>query len=184
MASSAVFNSDSSTSGKRLLQEVLPRSLQIKYNKSPYIFFSIGHRGYSWSIVANIDGQLSFISGEVNCSGEKIVRSQVFDNKSDSLNFIASNKDLLWGVFNTISHCSDETIVHKPKTYNPIHSNISIFNSNGNMTFNYEGAIHSNDSLNDCPFKEVARIRLLMLWLAMPDIRQYLSTKDIFKQLE
>lgn len=155
------------------LHDALPDSIYQTINNNPFIFFSYGHHGYSWSLVTRIDYRYKAFSGRVGYNGDKHLTPSTIVNEFDSVLFFLANKSVFeWGI-DTIASEAVEMKGNELEYYVPIYDNLSIIDSNGACIFNSSNTPNFSgpDSLK---FNEsYHKLMLLMRWLSDPGIREY-----------
>lgn len=152
------------------LPDIICKSIE----NNPFILFTYGHYGYSWSIVARIDNRYQAFSGRVEYCGDKYLSSSKPVNEFDTTSFFIANGPIFEWAFDSIAYLAKDMKAIPPKTFVTVYEDLSVFNSNGELTFSsldtqtYAGpdSINFNGSFH--------RLSLLMRWLADPEIRKYL----------
>lgn len=170
----------SSITSNDILQQILPDSLCTLLKGRPMIYYSCGHYGYSWSLIARIDCTYQIYSGRVGYSGD-----QYLDKTSESISFdttrlITQNKDLLsWGC-DTISGEAIQMKRVRRTSYVTLYENLSVFNSDGVNVFNSDGAIGFSGEDSIIFNTKFNKLRLIMWWLSSSKIRKHIPELTIY----
>lgn len=169
-----------SNSTNDILKEILPDSLHTLLKGRPMIYYSYGHYGYTWSIIAKTDSTYRIYSGDVDYMGNlhfhKISETDSFDTTKL---IIHSNALLSWGFDSISSEAIKMKRVSGP--YYPIYYDLSIFNSDGvnvfdspqNVTFSGEDSINFN--------KKFDKLCTIMWWVSNSEIRKYIPDSIIYE---
>ena len=152
----------------------LPDIIYKSIENNPFILFTYGHYGYSWSIVARIDNRYQAFSGRVGYCGDKYLSSSKPVNEFDTTSFFIANGTIFEWAFDSIAYLAKDMKEIPRETFVTVYENLSVFNSNRELTFSsldtqtYSGpdSVKFNSSFH--------RLSLLMRWLADPEIRKYL----------
>lgn len=170
-------NSESSS----VLKRVLPDSLYIMLKNRPTIFYSSGHHGYSWSLIARMDSTYQVYSGRVLGSGDCYINEFSGSDRFDTTKlFITNNAILSWG-FDTIS----AEVINMKKVYREpfitIWTDLSVFNSNGENVFSSDNAI-SFAGIDSVTFnKKYHKLCLIMWWISSDErIREFIPDSAIY----
>lgn len=144
------------------------------------IFYSTGHYGYSWSLIAMIDSSYHIYSGRVSYTGDPnhndIPESTPFDTTKLLIN---NNTIISWGFDSIYSQAINMKKVYR-KQYVTFGTDLSVFNSFGENTFNSDNAISfaGDDSLT---FNEkFHKLCLIMWWLSDSKIREHIPDSVIY----
>lgn len=156
------------------LPDIICKSIENK----PFILFTYGHYGYSWSIVARIDNRYRAFNGRVGYYGDKFLSSSPPVNEFDSTSFFIANGTIFEWAFDSIAYLAKDMKEIPYEAFVTVHENLSVFNNNGELIFNsldtqsYSGpdSVKFNSSYH--------RLSLLMRWLADPEIRKYFPDID------
>lgn len=164
----------------RILKQTLPDSLYSALKKRPMIFYSNGHYGYSWSLIARIDSTYHVYSGRVGYTGD-----HNHNENSESITFdttklfINNNEILSWGFDSISTEAINMKKVYRTQ-YVTFWSDLSVFNSFGENTFNSDNAISfaGGDSL--VFNKKFHKLCLIMWWLSDSKIREHIPDSVIY----
>ena len=167
------------SSGIALLRNILPDSVYSFVKNKPIIFYSYGHYGYSWAVLARSDEDFRAFSGRVNYSGDKFLTEQMEANQFDSTAFFSVNNELLSWAFDSLSAEAYKMQAVMPKRYVTLYSDLSVIDACGVGTFNSNNAetFSGPDSLEFN--RKYQKLILLMRWLSSPDIRQFIPDNAI-----
>lgn len=166
------------SSGKRsclnTLCSGLPRTICQSIENHPFILFTYGHYGYSWSIVARIDNRYQSFSGRVKYCGDTYLTTSTPAIEFDTIHFFTANETIFEWAFDSIASLAKDMKAIPHDTFATVYENLSVFNSDGEITFSshdsqrFSGpdSIKFNSSFH--------RLSILMRWLADPEIRKYL----------
>lgn len=163
-----------------IIQQSLPDSLYSILKNKPIIFYSRGHYGYSWSLIAKIDSTYRVYSGRVSYSGDIELNETSESIPFDTTKLFIHNTALLsWG-FDSIFI---EAINMKKVNRTPhvtLYTNLSVFNSDGLNIFSSDDAIAfaGGDSL--IFNKKFHKLGLIMWWLLDSRIREYIPDSIIY----
>lgn len=170
----------SNTTSSNILQQILPDSLYTLLKDRPVIYYSYGHYGYSWSLIARIDSTYRIYSGRVGYTGDKYL-----DKISDSVPFdttkfiIHINNLLSWG-FDTISaEAINMKKVHRTSDFT-LYTDLSGFNSDGVNVFNSDDAIAFSGGDSTIFNAKFNKLCLIMWWLSNSRIRKYIPDSTIY----
>ena len=172
----ALSNSGSSS----ILKQILPDSLCILLKNRPIIFYSSGHYGYSWSLIARNDSTYQVYSGRVDYSGDcflnEISGSAHFDT---TILFIHNEAILSWG-FDSISVEVANMRKVDRTPFVTIWTDLSVFDSNGENIFSSDNAISFAGSDSVAFNKKYQKLSLIMRWISDPRIREYIPDSVIY----
>ena len=173
-----ISNSDNDES-ENILCRSLPDSIYSLVKNRPVIFYSYGHHGYTWAMIANIDGNLRAFSGRIGYDS-RYLNESTEDDRFDSTLLFSKNRALFsWG-FDTIPTKSGVMRKVDREHYITFYTDLSIFNSEGNNVFNSNDAVAFSgpDSINFN--QKFNRLSLIMYWLSFHKIREYIPEAEIF----
>ncbi len=90
------FNNDNSDD---ILRKSLPDSVYSLLEGKPVIFYSYGHYGYSWTLIAKMDSGYRAFSGRVGYGGDCHLNRPTEFNRFDSTLLFSKNQNLIsWGL--------------------------------------------------------------------------------------
>lgn len=167
---------------KDLLDRIMPDSICHKLKNNQIIFYSRGHYGYSWALIAKSDNRLRGFIGKVRYSGEATMEEIAESNQLNLDTLFEANRDILdWG-FDTISSESANLTANKSSIYCSVTDDILVFNTDGECIFKSNGAASFSgpDSLEFN--KKYHNLGLIMMWLSQPEIKQYIPNHAIFSR--
>lgn len=163
-----------------ILQHTLPESIYCSLKNKQIIFYSFGHYGYSWSLIAKIDSTYHAYSGRIDYSGKVVLNHSSESMPFDTTKLFNHNEALLsWG-FDTIATeaIKMKGLIRTP--YIPLRADLVVFNSEGTIIFNSEDAtaFAGKDSVNFN--KKFQKLCLIMRWLSDARIREYIPPSAIY----
>ncbi len=164
-----------------ILRHPLPDSLYSLLRGKPVIFFTHGHYGYSWSLIAKMDSGYQAFSGRVTYGGERYTNKLTESTQIDSARFFSQNQDLLsWG-FDTISSKINIMKEISRGPYMSIRRNLQVINSEGINVFTSDAtaAYSGPDSLDFN--KKFRKLCLIMWWLSDYRLREYIPDSAIYQ---
>ncbi|MDE7153573.1 MAG: hypothetical protein K2O00_03900 [Muribaculaceae bacterium] len=169
-----------SAESENILKRSLPDSLYTKLKNRPIIFYSSGHYGYSWSLIARIDSTYQIYCGRVSYTGDQNNNETSESIPFDTTKLIIHNNAILsWG-FDSISvEATNMEKVYR-SNYITLCTDLYVFNSNGVNIFNSGDAISfaGRDSIG---FNEkFQKLCLIMMWLSDSRIRKYIPDSAIY----
>jgi hypothetical protein len=134
-----------------------------------YLFYSTGHHGIIWSLIASDSSGIHLYNGTTRARIE-----QETSELTDSLSFIKNNiKTISWG-FDSLANASQSFSAVKDKVYNPIYNQIYVI-KNGNTVFSYLDTKDRYVGPDSTNFNsKLGRLSYLLFWLASPSTRPYL----------
>ena len=162
-----------------ILRNVLPDSVYSLLKGKSVIFYSYGHYGYSWSLIAKMDSGYQALSGRVSYVGELHFNKPTESSQFDTTHLFSQNNALFsWG-FDTLASKirSMKKISREP--YVTFYTNLSIINSDGVNVFNSDDAVAYSGPDSLCFNKKYHRLCLIMRWLSDTNIRQYIPDSVI-----
>lgn len=162
------------------LSDFLPDTLAYRYQNHPYILFHIGHYGYSWSLIVKINDKFHIHNGKVSYTGDKLIDETNNTHSFDSAKFISSNRYIINWAIDSLHWQSVGMTPQYPAEYLPISSSLEIHTKNNASIFNSDNAIgyRGPDSIGFN--NRFHHICLLMRWLAIPELRQYIPESNIY----
>lgn len=136
-----------------------------------FIFYWTGHHGLVWSLIASDSSGIYLYNGTTR---KKLENSD--EDLPDSLSFIKSNiKTITWG-FDSLANASPLLSPLNDTIYNPFYSELYVI-KDGKIALNYNFRKDYYSGADSTVFRpNLSRLVYLMLWLAAPDCRQYMST--------
>lgn len=157
----------------KLKWAVIENGLYTRIKNKQFIYYRSGHNGWIWSILLKENNKYSVLSGGVGLAADD---SPI---PFDTVNVIKANLEIIeWG-FDSLSYPTKKIHSIITNEYNPIYSEMSIFNSDGNEMFftanNYiyvgtDSAIFTN---------KLNKLEYLMMWFASSELRQYLPVPSL-----
>lgn len=159
---------------KEDLCRFLPDSVCSLLDKSPIIFYSYGHYGYSWSLLVKKNNNVRAYSGKVSPLGKSSLTEQNVNNIFDSTALFRSNQELIdWGL-DSISLVASKMKAVMSKYGTTVYSDLDVYNSDGICTFTSDNAVLFSGPDSLIFNKKLQKLKLLMRWLSDPKIRQYI----------
>lgn len=168
------------TDSNAILKRTLPDSLYTILKKRPIIFYSRGHYGYGWSLIARMDSTCSIYSGRVSYSGDLYIDKIPDAIPFDTTKLISHNSALLSWAFDSISVQAINMTKVNSSHYVTLWTDLSVFNSDGEEIFNSDNAQQflGPDSVEFN--KKFHKLSLIMWWLSDSSIRKYIPDSAIF----
>lgn len=175
--STSGFNNENSDD---FLRQSLPDSVYSLVRGNPVIFYSYGHYGYSWSIIAKMDSGYQAFSGRVGYGGDYHFNEPAENNQIDTTLLFSKNQNLFsWGL-DTIS--SSINIMRKISSEHHVtyYTYLYVVNSAGLNIFSSDNAVAYSgpDSLSFN--KKFHKLCLIMRWLSDSNIRKYIPDSVIY----
>lgn len=163
-----------------ILKRTLPDSLYNILKKRPIIFYTRGHYGYDWSLIARMDSTCSIYSGRISYSGDLYIDKIPEGLPFDTTKLISHNNALLSWAFDSISvQAADMKKVNRTP-FVTLWTDLSVFNSDGENIFNSDNAI-AFAGVDSLVFNEkFNKLCLIMWWLADSRIREYIPDSAIY----
>lgn len=157
-----------------ILRKSLPDSVYSLLKGKSVIFYSSGHYGYSWSLIAKMDSGYHAFSGRVSYGGEHHFNKPTEYNQFDTAHLFSQNQALFsWGLDTIASKVkSMKKISREP--YVTFYTNLSIINSDGVNVFNSDDAVAYSGPDSLCFNKKYHKLCLIMWWLSDANIRQHI----------
>lgn len=163
-----------------ILRQSLTDSLYSLLKGKPVIFYSYGHYGYSWSLIAKMDSAYQAFSGRVGYGGERHFSKPTESNQFDTTHLFFKNRALFsWGLDTIASEIKSMTKISR-EPYVTFYTNLSIINSEGVNVFNSDDAVAYSGPDSLCFNKKYHKLCLIMRWLSDTNIRQYIPDSDIY----
>lgn len=163
-----------------ILRNVLPDSVYSLLKGKSVIFYSYGHYGYSWSLIAKMDSGYQTLSGKVDYVGEQYFNKPSESNQFDTTHLFSKNHALFsWG-FDTIASKVKSMKKISRDPYVTIYTNLSIINSDGVNVFNSDDAVAYSGPDSLCFNRKYHKLCLIMRWLSDTNIRQYIPDSVIY----
>lgn len=163
-----------------VLRQSLPDSVYSLLKGKSVIFYSYGHYGYSWSLIAKMDSGFQAFSGRVGYGGEHHFNKPSESNQFDTTHLFSKNQTLFsWGLDTIASKIKNMKKISRDP-YVTFYTNLSIINSEGANIFNSDDAVAYSgpDSLS---FNiKYNKLCLIMRWLSDSNIRQYIPDSVIY----
>ncbi|MDE6277107.1 MAG: hypothetical protein K2M06_03270 [Muribaculaceae bacterium] len=155
-------------------------SLYTTLKNRPIIFYSRGHYGYGWSLIARMDSTYSIYSGHVSYSGEFYIDKTPEGLPFDTTKLISVNSALLSWAFDSISVQAVNMKKVNRTPYLSLWTDLSVFNSDSENIFNSDNAVAfaGKDSL--AFNKKFNKLCLIMWWLSDSRIREYIPDSAIY----
>ena len=161
-------------------RNVLPDSVYSLLKGKSVIFYSYGHHGYSWSLIAKMDSGYQAFSGRVGYGGENHFNKPTDSNQFNTTLLFSKNHALFsWGL-DTIAHEIKSMKKISRETYVTFYTNLSIINSDGVNVFNSDDAVAYSGPDSLCFNKKYHKLCLIMYWLSNTNIRQYIPDSVIY----
>lgn len=168
------------TNSENILYRSLPDSLYPILKNKPIIFYSYGHYGYSWSLIALIDSTYRAFSGRVGYLGDRHLNEATEANQFDTAQLFSQNSALLsWG-FDTIP----TEIIYMEKVnvkpYISFYIDFFVTDSVGKNVFSSDDAMvySGSDSVNFN--NKFHKLCLIMRWISDAGIRQFIPDSAIY----
>lgn len=163
-----------------ILKHTLPDSLYTILKNKPIIFYSRGHYGYFWSLIARVDSTYQVYSGQVSYSGERYLNEISESDPSDTTKlFIHNNAILSWG-FDTIAYEAMNMSKVNRTPYVSLWTDLSIFKCDGVNIFSSDGATAFSGKDSIAFNNKFHKLCLIMWWLADSRIREYIPDSAIY----
>lgn len=168
------------TKSEDFLCSVLDDSIYIIVKDKPMIFYSYGHYGYSWSLIAQTDSCFRAFSGRVDYGGKRHISTPDETNQFDTTLLFSRNRALLyWGLDTIPTEVNKMERVNR-KQYVTFYSDLSVINSDGSIVFSSDNAVAYSGPDSTEFNKKYDKLRLIMRWLSDPYIRQYIPVSAIY----
>lgn len=179
--SGASSDSDKGNIVNRLCH-ALPDSIYSFLKNRPMIFYSYGHYGYSWSLIAKMDSDYKAFSGRVDYLGRCHFNERSESNAFDSTLLFSQNRALLsWG-FDSIQTEAGRMKKIKNETYVTFYKDISVIGSEGKTVFSSDDATAYSGPDSVSFNKKFQKLSLIMYWLSNAEIREYIPDSAIYQE--
>lgn len=163
-----------------IIRRSLPDSLYRLLKNKPVIFYSYGHYGYSWSLIAKMDSGYRAFSGRVGYGGDYHYNIPTESNQFDTTRLFSQNESLFsWGLDTIAAKVKNMKIINRDY-YITVYTNLSVINSEGVNIFNSNDAMTYSGPDSICFNKKYQKLCLIMRWLSDTKIRQYLPDSIIY----
>lgn len=163
-----------------MLHRSVPDSLYSLLTGKSVIFYSYGHYGYSWSLIAKMDSGYQAFSGRAGYGGEHHFKKPSESEHFDTTQFFSKNQALIsWGL-DSIASAAKRMIKNSRVPYVTFYTNLSIVNSEGIDVFNSDDAVSYSGPDSSCFNKKYHKLCLIMRWLSDANIRQYIPDSIIY----
>lgn len=150
----------------------LPDTVYSLLKNKPVIFYSYGHYGYSWSLIAKTDSVYRAFSGGVDYGGGIHVNDSSESDQFDTTLLFSKYRNLLsWG-FDTLSSEVSNMKKVKRKQYVTFYTNLSVINSDGISMFSSDDAVAYSGPDSVEFNKKFHKLGLIMWWISSSKIRQ------------
>lgn len=179
-ASGKPISDQDNINSENILYRSLPDSLYSLLKNKSVIFYSYGHYGYSWSLIALIDGNYRTFSGRVGYLGDRHLSVMTESSRFDTTRLFSQNHALLsWG-FDTISTEVRYMKKVRRQPYATSYSDLSVIDPEGKIVFNSDDAIAYSgpDSLGFN--NKLNKLCLIMRWLSDAGFRQLIPDSLIY----
>ncbi len=165
---------------ENILYKSLPDSLYSLLKDKSVIFYSYGHYGYSWSLIAMIDSSYRAFSGIVDYSGNRHLNETTGYSQFDTALLFSKNRVLLlWG-FDTISTEINHMKKVRREPYVTFYTDLSVINSDGKNVFSSDDAIAYSGPDSISFNKKFHKLCLIMRWLSDAKFRQLMPDSAIY----
>lgn len=163
-----------------ILRQSLPDSVYSLLKGKSVIFYTYGHHGYSWSLIAKTDSGYQALSGRVGYAGEHHFNNQTESNQFDTALLFSKNQALFSWALDTIASKIKSMKKISREPYVTFYTNLSIINSDGVNVFNSDDAVAYSGPDSLCFNKKYHKLCLIMHWLSDGNIRQYIPDSFIY----
>ena len=180
LKSSSVASDVNKCNQDEILRDVLPDSVYLLLKGKSVIFYSYGHYGYSWSLIAKMDSGYQTFSGRVGYDGERHFNKPTESNQFDTTLLFSKNHALFsWGLDTIASEIKSMKKVSR-EPYVTFYTNLSIINSDGVNVFNSDDAVAYSGPDSLFFNEKYHKLCLIMRWISDTNIRQYIPDSVIY----
>lgn len=167
---------------KSLLARTLPDSVYQLMKDRPALLYTYGHHGYTWVVITPKDSSYQVYSGKVRPARDF---SRIYEptggNQIDTAMLFSKKRDLFdWAFGKMHSDLSNKKRI-KGQFYATFYHRLSVIDSTGRTMFTQDAWDTYSGPDSKRFNKKMGKVMFIMLWLAMPELRDCIPESKVFE---
>lgn len=167
---------------KSLLDRTLPDSVYQLVKGRPALLYSYGHHGYTWVVITPKDSSYQVYSGKVRSARDfSRIYEPMGGNQIDTATLFSKKRDLFdWAFGKMHSDLSNKKRI-KGQFYATFYHRLSVIDSTGRTMFTQDAWDTYSGPDSKRFNKKMGKVMFIMLWLAMPELRDCIPESKVFE---